>query len=167
MIFFASFNPRQVIFWNMKDGGVCMKMIDIYVLYISQLFNACRWLSVPAQIHLLKAWSIFRFQALSITLGVPRFSNKKNVLDCHAASILSESPISPCYHHHKHDHGGDDDDVDDGNDDDDGVLWEDNGEIWWVGGAVERGRRLIDFRLSSLLRLCSLDKTTCFTIPQI
>ena len=53
---------------------------------------------------------------------MPRFSNKKNVLSCCAASIPSESPISPCYHHHKHDHDGDDDDDDDDDDDHDGGV---------------------------------------------
>ena len=53
---------------------------------------------------------------------MPRFSNKKNVLSCCAASIPSESPISPGYHHHKHNHDGDDDDDDDDDDDHDGGV---------------------------------------------
>ena len=62
----------------------------------------------------------------------------------------------------------DDDDSDDDDDDDDGKWGEDNGETWWVGGAVERGRRLIDFRLSSVLLLLGFtmlySALQCFTM---
>ena len=101
------------------------------------------WPSLQSNAHHMILW---------FTTGLP-FSSASNCWNLEISDLEISGAVCFSYICTQNiiiNYNDDDNDEDDDDQDEDDKSWEDNGETLWVGGASERGPRLIDFRLSSV-----------------